>query len=149
MEALADADISIPVVTPHENITTLLESVEDEKEVEIYSTIHTTVSFFNEDSRDYKKFLKIYSDEAGTPPTAAWEAAHMYSQLFLLKQLIEDLGDDTSEIASKLRDGEIKNWKHSLGTLSITPSGDRAGRATIMKVEEGSLKNIAVHELNQ
>ncbi len=148
MMALADAELSIPVVVPHEYITVLLESSEDEdkeQETEIYENIHTFVPFTDTDSRAYKKFLKLYTDDAGASPTAAGEAANMYSQLFLLQELIEEHGEDPEVIKEKIK--EVKNWKHALGTLTITEAGERAGKATIMKVENGALKNIAVHEL--
>ena len=88
-------------------------------------------------------FLAKYEAKYNEKPTLPTYMANAYSQLYLMKEGIEQVGMDTTKLKDWLY--TVKGWKHAMGELTFTEDGDAIGQYSVKEVQaDGTLKELAV-----
>lgn len=99
--------------------------------------------YFDESGEHAQKFLKTYKETYSEAPPFPAFMANMYSQVYLVKEALEQFGQDTE----KMRDYflGLKSWEGALGKLTFDQNGDPLSSYAVKKVEKGVLVDIEVY----
>lgn len=109
----------------------------------LFAGLIATESYFNESEDDAASFLAKYETRFKEKPTLPPYMAMMYSQTYLIKQGIEEVGDDPTALKDWLY--TIKGWKHAMGELTIDANGDAIAPYAVKQVQaDGTLKELMV-----
>ncbi len=99
--------------------------------------------YFDENGERAQKFLKTYKETYSEAPPFPAFMANMYSQVYLVKEALEQFGQDTE----KMRDYflGLKGWEGALGTLTFDGNGDPLSAYAVKKIEGGKLVDLEVY----
>ncbi len=99
--------------------------------------------YFDENSERAQKFLKTYKETYSEAPSFPAFMANMYSQVYLVKESLEQFGQDTEKIRDYFLG--LKGWEGALGKLTFDANGDPLSAYAVKKVEKGNLIDVEVY----
>lgn len=99
--------------------------------------------YFDENGERAQKFLKTYKETYSEAPSFPAFMANMYSQVYLVKEALEQFGQDTGKIRDYFLG--LKGWEGALGKLTFDQNGDPLSSYAVKKVEKGNLVDVEVY----
>lgn len=121
----------------------LVRSVVDENKQHMEGLIGVE-QFFDETSELWQGFVAAYKARYNEDPPFPSYQANTYSQFYMLKEAIEKVGLNSEKIRDHFLG--LKDWGHTLGTLTFDKNGDPVGLPySIKAVENSELKELEVY----
>jgi len=149
IQALRDKKIDAAIIATEATLIAELAPLETPEETEpeknaVAAALEDVLTFKPqiETSPAFIQFLKTYKQQTGTDAPFAQEMANMYSQIYLLKQAIENVDDNATKVRNYI--SRARNWEHALGKLTFDENGDRLVKFGVWRVESGKLKEVGV-----
>ncbi|MBI2551738.1 ABC transporter substrate-binding protein [Candidatus Uhrbacteria bacterium] len=120
----------------------LVRSVVDENKAQMEGLIGIE-QYFDEQNELWQGFIAAYKTRYSEDPPFPSYQANTYSQFYLLKEAVEKVGLNTEKIRDYFLG--LKDWKHTLGTITFDSNGDPVGLPySIKTIAEGELQELEV-----
>lgn len=103
--------------------------------------------YFNETAERAAPFFAAYRAKYGSAPLAPFATANAYTAVYLIKDLIEQSGEDTVKAAASLK--TLKDWAGGAhGSLTLDANGDPVWKEfNIKKTENGTTVVTEIYKL--
>lgn len=99
--------------------------------------------YFDEKGVSAQAFLKKYKDTYQEEPPFPAFMANMYSQVYLVKEALQQFDQDTVKIRDYFLG--LKGWEGALGKLTFDANGDPLSAYAMKKVEGGKLVDVEIY----